>query len=180
MQRIATLAAVLAIALVPVLGGTALAHGDKEVTVTPLGPRAGETITVKGGGLGENRDIEIRLIGQGVDIGLGEVQAEDDGDFSDQFQVPAQVKSGIYLIRAVGEDTVETQVTIAPSAAGTSAQGAITQPSTAGVMALEGTDTARQRPFGEAAILVAIFGAIAALGLLFALTAHRGRASRPA
>ncbi len=180
MKRIAVFAAVLALGLVAVLGGTALAHGDKTVAVTPLSPKAGETITVKGGGLGENRDIGIRLVGQGTDLDLGELQAADDGDFEGELQLSADVKPGTYLIRAVGDDTLETQVSIAPGAAGSSAQVTTTQSTTASFMAAETAESAKQRPFGEAAILVAVFGVIGALGLLFARTARREPASKAA
>ena len=176
MQRIAALAVALALSFVPVLGGAALAHGDKGVTVTPLSPKAGEMISVQGSGLGESRDIEIRLIGQGTDVDLGVLKAADDGDFADDVQLPADVKSGVYLIRAVGDDTVESQLTLAPTAAGTLTEATTAQSTSAGAMPPAVGEAAKQRPFGETAILVAIFGAIAALGLLFALTAQRASA----
>ena len=174
MQRIATFATILAIAVVSLLGSTALAHGVKEVAVAPLSPTAGEPITIKGGGLGEGRDIEIRIVGQGADIDLGEVQADDEGEFNGQLRVPASLKPGIYQIRAIGEETLDMQVTIAPAAAAdTPAQANLSQSSSASSMAPQVAETAQQRPFGEAAVLVAIFGVIAALGIFFAWTARR-------
>jgi hypothetical protein len=180
MQRFAAFAAVLAISLIPLVGGTALAHGDKQVTVTPLSPRAGETVTVNGGGLGDSREVDIRVVGLAVDVDLGQLTAADDGDFSGPLQLPVTIKPGTYQIRAIGDETLETQVTIAPAAPGTSTQAATTQSTTTGGMAPEATETARQRPFGESAMLVGIFGAIAALGLLFSRTARRERANKPA
>ena len=180
MQRIAVFSALLAMSSIPFVGDTALAHGDKEVTVAPLTPRAGDTITVQGGGIGENRDIEIHVVGLGTDVDLGELQAADDGDFSGQLQLPATVKPGVYQVRAIGEDTLEAQVTIAGALSGTSTQATTTQSSTAATMAADPAETAKQRPLGEAAILVAIFGFVAALGLVFARTAHREPASKPA
>ena len=112
----------------------------------------------------------------GGKVGQLVLKAADDGDFADDVQLPADVKSGVYLIRAVGDDTVESQLTLAPTAAGTLTEATTAQSTSAGAMPPAEGEAAKQRPFGEVAILVAIFGAIAALGLLFALTAQRASA----
>ena len=173
MKRTFVLATSLALLGLLALGGAALADGGRKVAVKPLSPKVGEQITVVGAGLGANREIEIRLIGQNVDIDLGEVESVDDSDFEGEFMLPANLKPGIYEIKAFGDETAETQVTI-QAATGASATQASAAP-----MASQ-SESVQTRPLGEAAILVAIFGVLAALGLFFAWTARHDPIRRTA
>lgn len=157
-RHLATLTAL--VALFTLSGGAALADGGKSVAVKPLAPRAGEVITVKGAGLGANRQVELRLIGQGTNIDLGEVQSVDDGDFDGEFRLPADLKAGTYELRAVGDGTESAQLTIAAAGSGATPAASMENEAIA------------QRPLGEVALLVALFGGLAGLGLFFARTAH--------
>ena len=149
-------------------GGVALAHGDKGVTVQPLTPKPGEVITVKGEGLGTEgakSEVEVRIIGMGVDIDLGEAEAGDDGDFTAQFRVPADMKPGSYQLQAKGAETATTEITVVAAAgAENTAQPA---------MAAEPVPPVRERPLWETISLVALFGVLAGLGLFFARMARR-------
>jgi len=134
-------------------GGVALAHGGKGVTVQPLTPKPGEVITVTGDELGASSTVEVRLIGTGVDIDLGEAQANDEGDFTAQFRVPANLAPGNYQIQVVAAGTTES--TTSPAMTETPAP------------------PVRERPLGETIGLVTLFGVLAGLGLFFARMKRR-------
>jgi len=153
-------------------GGLALAHGDKGVTVQPLTPKPGEVITVKGEGLGTEgakSQVEVRIIGTGVDIDLGEAEAGDDGDFTAQFRVPADLKPGSYQLQAKGAETATTEITVVAASS--------TESTTNATMAEAPAAPVRERPLGETIGLVALFGVLAGLGLFFARTVRREPAS---
>lgn len=154
------------------LAGPALADGGKKVAVKPLAPRAGDTVTVVGGGLGANRDVEIRLVapGLGVDLVLGEIRSLDDGDFEGELALPADLRPGTYQLKATGDATEATQITLlAAAGAGATTSGSGVAPGAAAE--IEANAPLPTRPFGETALLVAIFGGLAGLGLFVARTA---------
>lgn len=165
MKRIQLLAILIALAaLVTLGGGVALADGGKGVTVQPLTPKPGDVITVKGDLLGPNSTVEVRIIGIGVDIDLGEVQADAEGDFEAQFRVPADLAPGNYQLQATGTESATTTITV------------IAATGTEGTPAMSPTMMevpVRERPLAETIGLVALFGALAGLGLFFARTARR-------
>jgi hypothetical protein len=161
MKRLASLATALAIGILLALngGGVALAGGVTGVAVQPLTPKPGDVITVKGDLLGPNSEVEVRVVGAGIDLDLGDVAA-DEGDFRAEFRLPADLRPGTYHVRALGAKTATTQITVVGGAG-----------SDAGAM--EAAPVLRERPLSEAAILVGLFGLLAALGLLLARTARR-------
>ena len=160
MKRILLLAALVAsIALAAVPGGVALADGGKGVAVQPLTPKPGEVITVKGDLLGPNSTVEVRIIGTGVDIDLGEVQADAEGDFEAQFRVPADLAPGNYQLQAKGAESATTTITVI--AAGGAESATAMNPAMMEV-------PVRERPLWETIGLVALFGVLAGLGLFFA------------
>lgn len=164
MKRIIFVATILTVGALSVLGnGVARADGGgKAVAVKPLTPKPGDVITVKGDLLGPNSEVEVRVIGPGgVNIDLGEVRADAEGDFTAEFRLPANLAVGTYQIQAKGAETVTTQITVR----GAGAAGADA--------AMEQAPVLRSRPRGESIVLVAIFGALAGLGIFFAQTAHR-------
>ena len=141
--------------------GMALADGAKGVAVQPLTPKAGEVITVKGDLLGPNSTVEVRVVGTGVDIDLGEVQANAEGDFSAQFRLPEDLKPGTYQVTAKGAESATTSITVLGVTGDASSQGAM-------VVA----PVLRERPLGESLLLVAVFGALAGGGIFMARTAR--------
>jgi len=155
--RVGTLV-LLILALSP---GLALAHGERGVTVEPLTPKPDQTITVNGELLGPNSEVEVRVIGNGMNMSLGEVKADEEGDFTEKFRLPANLKPGTYQIEATGKESATTQITVSGApAGGTEAD------SKAGAMGK--TPVIEQRPLGQSISLVALFGVLAALGLYFA------------
>ncbi len=159
MKRLARLATVLAIAIFVSAGGSvALADGATGVAVQPLTPRPGDVMTVKGDLLGPKSQVEVRVIGAGVDVDLGEIEANDEGDFTGQFRVPADLKPGTYQVRATGAKSATTQITVIGTAGATMAD------------TMEAAPVLRERPLPEAALLVGLFGVVAALGLVIART----------
>lgn len=166
MKRLAWLAMILAISVVASGGGSvALADGATVVAVQPLTPRPGDVILVKGDLLGPYSEVEVRVIGAGVDIDLGEVEADDEGDFKAEFRLPADLKPGTYQVRAIGARSATTQITVIGGAGAASAD------------TMEAAPVLRERPLPEAALLVAIFGVVAAFGLLIARTVRPGSAA---
>lgn len=153
--------------LVALSGSLALADGGKGVAVNPLTPSAGGEITVKGDLLGADSTVEVRVVGNGQDVDLGEVLADAEGDFTATFTLPSDLPAGRYQFVAKGAESATTEVTILAAGDLASPQG----------MAADAP--VRERPLAENALLVALFGALAGLGLFFARTANpsaiRGR-----
>lgn len=166
MQRRIALASILALTVLVVASvPIALADGGKGVTVKPLQPKPGDVITVKGDRLGANAEVEVRVIGPGgVNIDLGEVVADAAGDFTAEFRLPADLAVGTYQVQATGTETATTQITVRGGGGGTNEEE----------MEMAAEPVLRSRPFGETAVLVAIFGVLAGLGIVFA---RRGAAT---
>lgn len=146
------------IALLAIGAPGALADGARGVVVKPLTAKPGDTITVKGDQLGAGSTVEVRVIGAGTDIDLGEVKADAEGDFSAEFRLPADLPPGTYTVKATGTESATTQLTIVGGAAENPAAPMAEMP-------------VRSRPLGEAFGLVALFGALAGAGLFFARVA---------
>lgn len=105
------LAIAAAMALLP--GGRLRAEGGPSLTVTPLQPGPGDAITVKGAGLGASSDVDITFIGPGgVTVHLGKVTADDKGEFTVQYHLPADLAVGTYQVQAKGAETATFEVTV--------------------------------------------------------------------
>ena len=158
----------LALMFLALAVGPALADGVKGVTVSPLSPQPDETITVNGDLLGPNSEVEVRVIGNGVDEDLGEVKADDEGDFTQEFRLSADLKPGTYQLTATGKESATTQITVSgtPGGAGSGEGG--------GAMGTE--PVIETRPTGQSIGLVALFGVLAAMGLFFAYLPVRRKA----
>lgn len=163
--RIMTMS-LLALMLLALAPGFALADGAKGVTVSPLSPKPDETITVNGELLGPNSEVEVLVIGNGETVDLGEVKADAEGDFTQEFRLPADLKPGNYQVEATGKESATTQITVSGTPGGAEGGG--------GEMGAE--PVIETRPLGQSIGLVALFGALAALGLFFAYIPVRKRA----
>jgi hypothetical protein len=157
------LVSVLALAVLVLVAAPALADGAKGVTVSPLTPKPDQVITVNGELLGPNSQVEVLLIGNGETVDLGEVKADGEGDFTQEFRLPADLRPGTYQLKATGEESATTQITIAGAPAGGAGSG---EGSEVGGMGSE--PVIEQRPLGQSIGLVALFGVLAAVGLYFA------------
>ncbi len=156
MKRIVPVAICIATAILLLFStGTAFAAGSNAIVVSPIIPKAGDTITVTGVQLGGNSSVEIRVIGSGVDLDLGETKADNAGGFTAAFRLPVDLKPGSYQVRATGADSATTQITVVGGSAESPATPVAGMP-------------VRSRPFGQAILLVTIFGVLAGLGLFFA------------
>jgi len=149
---------VLVLALSP---GLAWAHGEKGVTVKPLTPKPDQVITVNGELLGPNSEVEVSVIGNGMNMSLGEANADEEGDFTEEFRLPANLKPGTYQIKATGKESATTQITVSGAPAGGTEGGS-------GAGGMVKAPVIEQRPLGQSIELVALFGVLAALGLYFA------------
>lgn len=161
MKRIVSLFTVTALITVFIFAsGSALADGATGVAVQPLAPKPGDIIKVKGEVLGANRTVEVRIIGTNVNIDLGEVQTNAEGDFTAEFRVPENLTAGNYQVQAKGEQTATTTITVVT--AGAAQPDPMSQPA----------PELRQRSLGESIGLIALFGVLAAAGIVFARTAR--------
>ena len=169
MKRVALLAATLlaSSALLTFTAGLAMAHGGKEVAVQPPTARPGETITVKGEGLGESRDIEIRIVGTGVNIDLGEFEANAEGEFSAEVTVPTDLKAGTYQVKAIGQESETAELTLL--AAGSSAAAAAP---------MQEATPVQERPLLVTLGFVILFGLLSGLGLFFARSARKDKTAQ--
>lgn len=174
--RRAILTSMSVILLVALTAGAVWADGGKAVSVKPLTPKVGDTITVQGEGLGSNSEAEVLLIGGGTEVDLGEVQTDEDGHVTTEFDLPKDLEAGTYELTATGEEEATTQVTIAESAEGQATTEAEEGAEDAEEGAEDGHDEdaeaasedIRQRPLGQSIGLVGLFGVLAAVGLFVA------------
>lgn len=167
-RMIGTTVALAIVMLVTLAPGVAMADGGRGVKAQPLTPQPGDVITVKGDLLGPNSEVEVRIVGSGVDVDLGAVKADAEGDFTARFRLPADLEPGTYQVLAKGTETATTEITVVARAA---------EPATAGAPAVSADMMpVRERPLGETIGLVALFGILAGLGLFLARTARTGTA----
>ena len=160
MRRCTWLATLMMIGLLAIAGtGVALAHGQK-IAVDPSSARPDEAMTITGEGLGHHSEVEVRVIGGDLDVDLGEVNADAQGNFTAQFRVPAALKPGTYQIQAKGAETATADLNVLAPGAGA------TMPMESSAPIL------RERPLTEAIVLVALFGVVAAVGLAITRTVH--------
>jgi len=165
------IASTLVLTLLALAPGLALAHGEKGVTIKPLTARADQLVTVNGELLGPNSEVEVRIIGSGMDERLGEAQADEEGDFTKEFRLPPDLEPGSYQITATGKESATTQITVTGGPAGTG------KGEEAGAMAEE--PQIERRPLGQAILLVGFFGVLAAAGLFSARMAIRHKGAQP-
>lgn len=160
---IVTSIVLMLLALAP---GLAMADGVTGVAVSPLTASPDEIITVKGEVLGPNSEVEVRISGPGgVDVDLGEVTADEEGDFTTEFRLPPDLQPGTYQLTATGEESATTVVSVegGPEGGAGSEPGAMEQPE----------PVIETRPLGESIGLVALFGVLASLGLFLARMSHQ-------
>lgn len=167
MRHFQLLTIALALGALLLASGAARADGGTGVVVGPLNPKPGDQITIKADRVGANTVMEVRLVGRGVDLDLGEFKTDDEGDFTARLRLPADLAPGTHQVRVVGPEPVATSISVV-AAGGVDAS--TVQPTAA-------EPPVRERPLGETIGLVALFGVLAGLGLFFAQTAQRTGAS---
>lgn len=154
-------------------GSVAFAHGtslkvDKK-TATP-----GETVTVKGEGIGSNAAITLTLQGVTQDYSLGEAQGNEHGVFEKQVVIPGDVRLGNYTVVA-SEGSSKATTKLAVMAAGHDSESmpgmdksehgkADMHEANAGPMEIERSTTTAERVAAWAMVLAST---VLGVGLLF-------------
>ena len=92
----------IAIMLSLFIDSIAFAHSSEprvEISLERLHP--GEVVDVRGVSFGMDDSVTLSLIGSGVDLSLGEVLADAEGEFKYIAVVPTDLAEGPYYFRAV-------------------------------------------------------------------------------
>lgn len=89
----------LSLSMILWAGSEAFAHGTS-LKVDKKTAAPGETVTVKGEGIGSNAAITIILQGVAQDYSLGEAQGNEHGVFEKQVALPGDVRPGNYTVIA--------------------------------------------------------------------------------
>lgn len=107
MKKILFLILLLTVWVLPATGhGTSLSLNKKQA-------RPGETIAVKGAGLGKNAAITITLEGVLSTHPLREARGNDHGEFQIEIVIPSELKPGSYTVKAqAGDDSASAPLKI--------------------------------------------------------------------
>lgn len=95
----------------------AFAHGTS-LKIDKKAAAPGETITLKGEGIGSSAAITITLQGMRQDYSLGDAQGNEHGVFEKQVALPGDVQPGTYtLVAAAGNAKATARLVVSESAA---------------------------------------------------------------
>lgn len=162
MRKPASFAIILAIALGIVAASTVTAHegsGEEEVVVEPGEVTAGDSVTAAGSGLEPDDERILALAGGDLVVDLGSVTTDAEGMFQTELTIPSHLPTGIYELRAIGDEIVTAELGVTAAAGGADAPSAADDASEVVV--------ARDRaPIELALILVLVALAAVAGGLL--------------
>lgn len=121
-------AAILAAALVLATSAAVAAHdptgGEEEVVVEPSEVTAGDTVIAAGSGLEPNDERILALAGGDLVVDLGSVTTDAEGMFQIELTIPSHLPSGIYELRAIGDETVTAELGVTAVAGGAEASPA--------------------------------------------------------
>lgn len=82
-----------------------LAHGEEpRLEITPERLPPGGTLELRGVGFEFEETVRLALLGAGLEIPLGEIVADTEGSFLQIVTVPAEIREGIYHVRAMTDD----------------------------------------------------------------------------
>lgn len=107
----------LSLAFMLLTSSLAFAHGTSlKIDKTAAAP--GESIIVKGEGIGSNAAISLTLRGMRQDYSLGDAQGNEHGVFEKQVAIPGDVQPGTYtLVAAAGNAEATARLMVSESAA---------------------------------------------------------------
>ena len=175
MIRAASLMLVSLLALVVLGAGQVIAHEGGQGTAIAVEPdtvAAGDTCVLAGTGLEPNEDRQIVLAGEGMTIDLGTVPIDGEGMFQIELTIPSHVPPGTYELRAIGDETLTTTISV------TAAEGA---PMASPAGDATGQEIVpRQRSPLELGLLGFLIAAAAGLGGFLVWRAERFRGQRVA
>lgn len=104
-------AAVAFLALTPVDVGS---HGA-EIHLAARAVMAGDSLGIRGEGLGENQPIEIVIEGAAFRTRLAKIQGDDHGRFEIRVLIPAGAPAGSYrVVATAGEDEADASLSVLP------------------------------------------------------------------
>lgn len=121
MRKLMPLATVLAVALAFAASAAVTAHegtGEEEVVVEPADVTAGDTVVLAGSGLEPNDERILALAGGDLVVDLGSVTTDAEGMFQIELTIPSHLPSGIYEMRAIGDETVIAELGVTAAAGG--------------------------------------------------------------
>lgn len=84
--------------------------GEEEVVVEPGDVTAGDTVILAGSGLEPNDERILALAGGDLVVDLGSVTTDAEGMFQIELTIPSHLPSGIYELRAIGDETVTAEL----------------------------------------------------------------------
>ncbi len=159
---------VVALSLVPIGFGTALAHGTPTIAVQPAIVAAGSPITITGSDMEAGEEFTITLDGLAGTTTLGKVKAAGEGEeggFTTTYTVPSDATPGNYTVRAIAEDgdATTTDLTVTAPTSAASAGPAMVQEASAAPHVID-----RSKPIGELAgiAVVALVSGLVGLWLV--------------
>ncbi len=148
-----------------------LAHGEggeEALEVEPSSITAGQTVVLAGSGLEPDSDRVLLMAGADVVLEFGSVRTDGEGMFQKEILIPGHLPSGIYELRAIGDETLTATLDV------TAAAGeAVAVVDTSGGTAEE--VVARQRSPIELGSIALIAALAAVLGVLLVWKAERFR-----
>lgn len=115
MRRSVMEAIAVALALTLGVAGAAAGHegrGEEEVVVEPGEATAGDSIVVAGSGLEPDDERVLVLAGAHLVVNFGTVITDAEGMFQIELTIPAHLPSGTYEVRAIGDETVTTTLSV--------------------------------------------------------------------
>ena len=128
MRRTTAYAITFGMALWLAAAAAVLAHGGEAgkeaLVVEPSDVTAGQTVVLVGSGLEPDNDRVLVLAGQDLVVEFGTVRTNAEGMFQKELPIPSHLPSGIYELRAIGDETLTVPLTVTAIAGGPEASPA--------------------------------------------------------
>ena len=132
MRRTTALAIIFGVSLSLTAALAVLAHegeaGKEALAVEPSDVTAGQTVVLVGSGLEPDNDRVLVLAGQDLVVEFGTVRTNAEGMFQKELPIPSHLPSGIYELRAIGDETLTVPLTVTAIAGGPEASPAEASP----------------------------------------------------
>jgi hypothetical protein len=170
MRKPLPFAIALGLALSIGVAAGSMAHagtGEAKIEVEPSSLTAGDTVVLAGSGLEPDSDRVLVLAGEGLTVEFGTVKTDAEGMFSKELTIPSHIPSGNYELRAIGDETLTTPLTVSAAAGAAQASPAAND--------AKETVVARERSSFELTSILAFVALAAVLGGLLVWRAERFR-----
>ncbi len=171
MRRTTAYAITFGVALSLAAAAAVLAHegeaGKESLAVEPSSVTAGDTVVLAAGGLEPDSDRVLVLAGEHLVVELGTVRTDAEGMFQQELTIPDHLPSGVYELRAIGDETLTVPLTVTAIAGGPEASPAADDASE--------TVMPRERTPVELGVILAFVALAGIVGGLFVWRAERFR-----